>query len=171
MKHANTNEPKMFDLVQVFARPQTKFDFCLEFSPDQAWIGNNPYQFEGDGRFSGEIWFDEKVLLRGNIIIPTRFVCSRCGAPFSENLFIEVSETLTQAPTNEHFALTGDKVDLFEIVRQVVASNIPSQALCSPNCLGVCPKCGINRNEASCKCDEPKTGNNNPFAGLMGKFN
>ena len=111
--------------------------------------------------------FDEE----GNIIIPTHFVCSRCGAPFSENLFIEVSETLTQEPTNEHFALTGDKVDLFEIVRQVVASNIPSQALCSPNCLGVCPKCGINRNEASCKCDEPKTGNNNPFAGLMGKFN
>jgi uncharacterized protein len=32
--------------------------------------------------------------------------------------------------------------------------NIPMQILCSDDCKGLCPQCGVNRNHESCKCGE-----------------
>lgn len=170
MEHALNCETEMLDITQVLAKPNEKFTFAFEFEPQAEWIGNNPYKFCGDGQFVGKIWFADKVLLEGSIIIPTNFVCSRCGAGFEENLFVPVHEELSEFEDDEHFSLDGNKVNLFKIVEQVVATNIPSQALCNENCLGVCPVCGTNLNEGKCNCDRKLRGNN-PFASLMDKFN
>lgn len=170
MKHALNYETRMFDLTHVLNKPNTKFEFTFEFDPVYEWMGNNPYEFCGSGQFIGSVWLDGKVHIEGNIIIPTKFVCSRCGSGFEQNLFIPVNEVLSETQDEEHFSLIGNKVNLFNIVAQVVATNIPSQALCNENCLGVCAVCGTNLNEQKCDCEKKLRGNN-PFASLMDKFN
>ncbi len=44
-------------------------------------------------------------------------------------------------------------LDLSDVVRQYVLTEIPIMPLCSDNCLGLCPECGANLNEEKCKCD------------------
>lgn len=171
MKHANYNQTNLFDLTQVLANPNEKFKVSFEFMPQQSLVGNNPYKFVGAGQFSGYFWLDDQLHLQGTVIVPTQFVCSRCGAKFEQNLFVEVNEVLTDNNADdEHFSYTGNKIDLDDLVAQIIASNIPSQALCKEDCLGVCQYCGVNLNEQKCNCDKKLRGNN-PFASLMDKFN
>lgn len=170
MKHAENNNTGMFDLTQVFVKSPCKENFAYEFLPNDSWIGNNPYKFLGKGQFTGKIWFEDKLQMEGAIIIPMQFICSRCCANFEQNLFIPVNEIILEEDDGEHFSSRGNKIDLNYMVAQIVATNIPTQALCNENCLGVCPHCGVNLNEQNCDCDKKLRGNN-PFASLMDKFN
>jgi DUF177 domain-containing protein len=55
-------------------------------------------------------------------------------------------------------------LDLDELLRQLLVTEIPIRTLCSDACLGLCPQCGANRNEAPCACAEREE--NRPLAGL-----
>jgi len=42
---------------------------------------------------------------------------------------------------------------LEDIVREQVLFQLPMQRLCNPDCRGICPICGVNRNETECQCE------------------
>jgi uncharacterized protein len=48
----------------------------------------------------------------------------------------------------------GDRLDLNEVLREVVLLALPMQLVCSETCKGICPSCGLNRNQQSCDCQE-----------------
>jgi uncharacterized protein len=55
-------------------------------------------------------------------------------------------------------ALTIDEhheLDLSEVIRQGLWLAAPMDALCRPDCAGICPECGGNRNLGECECSEP----------------
>lgn len=43
-------------------------------------------------------------------------------------------------------------LDISEAVRQAAVLAEPMQVLCRPDCLGLCPQCGADRNLAPCRC-------------------
>ncbi|NMO13328.1 DUF177 domain-containing protein [Pyxidicoccus fallax] len=47
----------------------------------------------------------------------------------------------------------GKTIDLDPIVREQLLLALPMSAVCREDCKGLCPQCGINRNEAKCNCD------------------
>jgi len=53
--------------------------------------------------------------------------------------------------------LTGDELDLETWSRDAVAEALPAVILCREDCAGLCPTCGIDRNEASCDCADAPT--------------
>jgi len=44
-------------------------------------------------------------------------------------------------------------IDLQPFIYDQVVLAIPMQPLCRPECAGLCPVCGSNRNEVSCTCE------------------
>ena len=46
----------------------------------------------------------------------------------------------------------GNGLDLQDILREHILLSMPMQRVCSPDCLGICPACGLNRNLTLCKC-------------------
>jgi len=46
----------------------------------------------------------------------------------------------------------GDEVDLAPLVEEQTLVGLPTRALCSEDCRGLCPGCGVNRNLDSCRC-------------------
>ncbi|MEA3400681.1 MAG: DUF177 domain-containing protein [Armatimonadota bacterium] len=48
--------------------------------------------------------------------------------------------------------LDGDTVDLSELVRQLLVLHLPARSLCRPDCKGICPHCGADLNEVTCRC-------------------
>ena len=43
--------------------------------------------------------------------------------------------------------------ELEQILREQVLLQIPMQRVCKPDCQGICPVCGANRNETACRCE------------------
>ncbi|MDP9463474.1 MAG: DUF177 domain-containing protein, partial [Actinomycetota bacterium] len=50
------------------------------------------------------------------------------------------------------FAIVGDQIDLVAMVRENILLDAPVAPLCRPDCAGLCPTCGIDRNTATCDC-------------------
>jgi uncharacterized protein len=48
--------------------------------------------------------------------------------------------------------IPDETLDLDPILLEQLQLNIPMRALCRPECQGLCPVCGGNRNEAPCDC-------------------
>lgn len=50
-------------------------------------------------------------------------------------------------------------LDLDELFRQLIVTEVPISTVCREACAGLCPRCGTNLNEAHCACvtEEPNT--------------
>ncbi len=60
---------------------------------------------------------------------------------------IEVSEDDLQVGF-----FSGEGVNLSDVVREQVILSVPMKVICRPECLGLCPVCGANRNIEHCSC-------------------
>jgi DUF177 domain-containing protein len=47
---------------------------------------------------------------------------------------------------------SGDGVNLADLVREQILLSLPMKILCRPDCRGLCPVCGMNRNVEECGC-------------------
>ncbi len=103
------------------------------------------------------------ISARGQLHATALCECSRCLVRHAVVLEIEVNEECRLAqidqPAREGEAepqpipiLDADTVDLTDLVRQVLALNIPLRSLCRPDCRGICPGCGRNLNRSVCVC-------------------
>lgn len=97
-------------------------------------------------------------------LAPVEQECARCLQAFPCPLHVEFDEEYViarDATTGERIPVTEDDfvvdrtwhLDLSEAVRQYGQSALPIQALCRPDCRGLCPSCGQNLNDATCGCD------------------
>lgn len=112
------------------------------------------------------------ILVEGSISGALETACVGCLTPLQETVTTEISEEfvpLSQAlPEVEDdmaleelavFTLEGDeRLDPTEAVRQAILLSLPTEPRCKPDCKGLCPKCGANRNAGECDCKvESKT--------------
>jgi uncharacterized protein len=59
----------------------------------------------------------------------------------------------------------GSEVDLRAFIQEVIALLFPPKPLCREDCLGLCPRCGVDRNVERCACEEARGAS--PFAALQ----
>jgi uncharacterized protein len=50
--------------------------------------------------------------------------------------------------------LEGEVLETRPILLEQLQLNIPMKPLCRPDCKGLCPICGADRNRAACNCEE-----------------
>ena len=68
--------------------------------------------------------------------------------PYSE----ESGEIEIETEDTEVYPIRDDRLDLDELTREQVDLLLPHKFLCDPQCRGLCPECGIDRNEHACDC-------------------
>ncbi len=106
-----------------------------------------------------------EVRVRGRVETDLETECDRClgrasfhiDAPF--DLFYRPLESTAgedEVAIDEGEAEMGfyelPGLQLEDIVREQVLLQLPMQRVCSENCRGICPVCGVNRNETECAC-------------------
>jgi len=47
----------------------------------------------------------------------------------------------------------GETIDVDEIVKEQILLAVPTRMLCQPDCKGICPDCGIDKNTGDCACE------------------
>jgi uncharacterized protein len=110
------------------------------------------------------------ILVTGKLHTRLRTECRRCLDPCDVDVKLEIEEEfypavhIAEAPIDDvpdedrDEALRIDEhhiLDLSEVIRQELWLAAPMEALCRPDCAGICPQCGGNRNLGECQCDEP----------------
>ena len=70
----------------------------------------------------------------------------------------EATERSITAPETEIGYYLGDGLSLEDVLREQVLLSLPLRTLCKPDCKGLCPRCGANRNSQPCTCvgDDPR---------------
>ncbi len=109
---------------------------------------------------------DRGVFAQCSFQTSARCFCSRCLAPYQQPLRLALEEEyfskVDQAggqglPISDpdSFALDEHHIlHLDEAFRQYLMTSLPMQPLCREGCLGLCPRCGADRNRASCTCPQ-----------------
>ncbi len=106
-----------------------------------------------------------QVFLRAKARSGGTFECDRCLDSFSRELDASFSILyVTEAHPEENdgqeiqqISPDTNYIDLDEDVRQYLMLAIPQKLLCSDDCRGLCPTCGVNWNRESCTCQNDET--------------
>lgn len=110
---------------------------------------------------------DDECIASGKIRTNVTYICSRCLGQFDKPMVASLRESFTnrERPEQENVhVFTNNRVVLDPYIEQELFLTVEYRPLCTPDCLGLCPVCGCNRNEQLCSCD---TQNVDPrFAGL-----
>lgn len=94
------------------------------------------------------------LLVNGDITTFSTLECVRCLEPVKQSLhttFDELYAFSKRTTTDSGLIVPEDGyIDLQPLVRDYLLIEIPISPLCKPDCLGLCPICGTNRNRDTC---------------------
>lgn len=101
--------------------------------------------------------FAESALLTVRAAYTVTMPCDRCCETVSRGYEKHFSHTLVRELGDDQdddafVAVPDEKLDLDELLREDILLDMPSKFLCSPECRGICPRCGKNLNEGPCGC-------------------
>lgn len=140
--------------------------------PEMEVVGD-PVKFE-DIVVKGEvIGSEDSVNVAATITAVAHSRCSRCLEPMTMPVTATVNENFVRTPDPEdpdQYELVGHQIDLDPLVSDALLLEIPIRFLCSEDCKGLCPVCGVNRNLVSCTCHEG-VDKENPFSALKSMLN
>lgn len=102
---------------------------------------------------------EQLCLVHGKLSTTVTYQCSRCLEPFQTRLVLDFHELFSDAKQPDEaevrFVSTVE-FDLAPYIEEAVNLAIEYRPLCSENCRGLCPTCGVNRNLAACECESEK---------------
>jgi len=104
----------------------------------------------------------EGILVQGELDVEAKTECTRCLTPFFEPIKIEFEDIISlpgadltaERPVRVH---EDGWIDLAPLVREYAWLGLPVSPVCSPDCRGICPECGGNRNLGECDCEDVLT--------------
>ncbi|MCH5584958.1 DUF177 domain-containing protein [Shimazuella sp. AN120528] len=89
-----------------------------------------------------------------------KLICSRCLTTFPTSLesswfekFTDKKELAIDTEEETIHLLIDGQIELELFVREQLVIHLPYAPLCKPDCAGLCPECGANKNEKSCDCN------------------
>jgi uncharacterized protein len=107
----------------------------------------------------------KQIQVRGHISGALKAICDRCleqmeipveldfDLPYRpmEEIAVEEEVEVGEDELKVGF-FSGDGVNLDDVVKEQVLLSVPMKMVCRPDCRGLCPVCGANRNVKECGC-------------------
>ena len=130
--------------------------------------------------FEADVSFPSDVRVKGSVTdmagyirlsltatLPFESTCARCLAPVQDEVELvfertvvaegAISEETLEDKFDEYAVLKGYALDVDEELREELVLELPMRVLCSPDCPGLCPKCGKPLKNGGCGCDLRET--------------
>jgi uncharacterized protein len=134
-----------------------------------------PVEAEGSAELTGS-----DISLQGHLSTTVEVGCARCLEPIAErvekdfDLFYRPVQTIAKEEEVEIGDAEleigfyqGHGLLLEDALKEQILLALPMKSLCQPDCRGLCPQCGENRNLVTCGCS-PAAGDSHwaPLAGF-----
>ncbi|MFQ5750583.1 MAG: DUF177 domain-containing protein [bacterium] len=106
---------------------------------------------------------DKNIFVKTQVQAPVNYSCDKCLVEFTDNLGDNFRFLYTSDKQYIEYAKEDEEsvqlikphtreIDLTAGVREALVLAIPMRVVCSENCKGLCPDCGVNLNEEACHC-------------------
>ena len=96
----------------------------------------------------------EGLLVSGRVAATAVVRCVRCLRDLDHELEVEVRELFALEPGDDedegYAVLPDDRLPLDTMARDALVLGFPAFPLCRPDCAGLCPVCGADRNADDC---------------------
>jgi uncharacterized protein len=95
----------------------------------------------------------EGILVSGTVRGTLALRCARCLKEFEQLVAVEVHEmfVVDPEPDTDDYPLDPEgSLELDQMLRDVIGVELPFSPLCRPECQGLCPVCGGDRNLGEC---------------------
>ena len=101
-----------------------------------------------------------EVVVRGTLQGVLGRECRRCLDPVEVDVDQEVTLVFTPPdalsteddPEIRQIPVGVNELDLTEAIREELMLDLPAYVVCSPDCKGLCPQCGVRLDEETCTC-------------------
>ena len=151
--HPDMNSPLVFDVSRLGRRPGSMLTVSQAVSSPRR-IGLDLVAIESGAEMDLDLRFEavsEGVLVTGTMDAPTRGECSRCLAPITGEVEIDLTElfaypdSITESTTDaeEIGRVIDQTVDLTQPMIDAVGLALPFVPVCTEDCPGLCPQCGV----------------------------
>jgi uncharacterized protein len=148
------SNPLLINAAELLRRPGSERRLSME--PTVADLGLVDPRFEGDATVEVVLRLEsltDGIVVDGRLRAPWADSCRRCLAPASGEVVCDVGELYQLVVTDpDAFEIVGDQIDLAAMIRENILLEAPLAPVCRPDCAGLCPTCGIDRNLADCDC-------------------
>ncbi len=105
------------------------------------------------GKF--DIGENNKVYVSGKVSFAIQGECSRCLSPVKADVAIDFDEVFSLYKSDEDcYSYSKDRIDLAEMVKELILLESPKVIYCKDDCKGLCPTCGKNLNNGECDCGD-----------------
>ncbi len=131
------------------------------------------YLIEDDSYFSDSVYFtlqftnegNGRIKVKGKVRSEVTTKCVKCLEKFENSInskfdivlfpmdIIDADNTALNPEDLEYIFYEGDKIDINKILQEQINFFIPMNPVCGDSCKGICPNCGTNLNNESCKCE------------------
>ncbi|HYN16636.1 MAG TPA: YceD family protein, partial [Actinomycetes bacterium] len=102
----------------------------------------------------------EGLLVTGKVSATAVVQCVRCLRDLDHDLEVEVRELfalrLRDGEDEGYAVLPDDRLPLDTMARDAIVLGFPAFPLCRPDCAGLCPVCGADRNSVECGHSGPE---------------
>jgi len=155
-------------VIDIHELKRDKLVFAQEFPPGGIDLGRDvalaePLVSEGLAEL-----IDSEIRLHGRLRTAVEVTCARCleslRLPVDKefDLYYRPVQTiareeeveLDEAELEVGF-YQGNGLLLEDALQEQVLLELPMKSLCRPDCRGICPQCGQNRNVVHCDCQPP----------------
>ncbi len=150
----------IIDLSAILRGEIREMEIDGEIFPDAAPFG---IEYLPGARISGVISGSAGLVsLTSRVSVPYRGECARCLDPVEAVLEFDFNRTVVTEGTLSDEVLE-EKADEYLVARRGILEpddaiiesvflELPSRLLCSPDCRGICPKCGKKMTGDECGC-------------------
>ena len=116
-----------------------------------------------DARVKGEVT-DQAGYMRLSLTATVAYdaECARCLEPVHDVFSVSLERTVAtkenlsekqlEENVDEYAVIEDGRLDLDELVAEELMLSFPMRILCSPDCPGLCPKCGRPQRLGDCGC-------------------
>ncbi len=145
--------------------------FSHQYEPQELVLDDDHSRLTEPPHVAGKVdRSGHEVRLSGTIRTRAEVDCDRCLKAVS--VPVETSFAVTYVPATDYAegdtaelqaedlnvsVFENETIDVDELVREQVFLALPTRALCTEECKGLCPVCGADRNTNPCECEAGET--------------
>ena len=146
----------LLNVQKIINAPGERIDFQFELDLSNVDFGGlypaqDPVVVTGDVRNTAGM-----LLMSFTAGTTLKSVCDRCLKSFDDPRSVRCDYVLAEEVENEDnddiIVLEDGCVDVGDLARTAFILEMDTKTLCSEDCKGICPGCGVDLNQGSCTC-------------------
>ena len=154
--------------IDIRELKRDKLVFAEEFPPGRINLGKEALQAEPLVAEGLAELIEAEIRLQGRLQTTVEVICARCLEPIrlpvdkEFDLYYRPVQTIAREEEVEIDDAElevgfyqGQGLLLEDALKEQILLELPMKSLCRPDCRGLCPQCGQNRNVVQCDCPLP----------------